>query len=536
MEMEKILKRIGYPTDFWVSNASFQLKDDTEFWWQGIERKYAGREHELTWDTFVRESHGKYYTAHARAQKKTELLSLKQGDMKIVAYDAKFSELSRFAPELVSTEEDKMFLFLKGMDPDLQVPVRGLKCLSLADMIERASDIEDGIQIQRDAGQKRPRETQTVSHGASTGSSFKKSKSRPTSSFTPSQTGSEQTRRPLCSRCGQRHSRGYRCDGHISPMCRARGTQSSGQRSQSVQSGSRGHGGSQFSQRQSSASEASVQKPQPASAQADRKGKGAATASERPLIPGRVYTLTQEEAEASPTVVQGILLIDSVPVRVLFDSGATHSFATPAFLLSLFVPVRPLAGNVLVSTPVGSAVELNQICCGCGVEVCGRKLPVDLIALEMRGFDVILGMDWLSTHHARLDCHGKRVYFSLPGEPGFVFDGDRPVRHACLISTLQESKMLMRGCEGFLAYVVETRTDEPRLEDIPVVCEFVDVFPEDLPGLPPDREVEFVIDLLPDMRPISKAPYRMAPVELKELNAQLQELLDKGFIRPSVSP
>ncbi|GAB2279902.1 hypothetical protein Dimus_039391 [Dionaea muscipula] len=96
--------------------------------------------------------------------------------------------------------------------------------------------------------------------------------------------------------------------------------------------------------------------------------------------------------------------------------------------------------------------------------------------------------------------------------------------------------MLMRGCEGFLAYVVETRTDEPRLEDIPVVREFADVFPNDLPGLPPDREVEFVIDLLPDTRPISKAPYRMTPVELKELSAQLQELLDKGFIRTSVSP
>ncbi|GAB2279222.1 hypothetical protein Dimus_039335 [Dionaea muscipula] len=77
METEKVLKRIACPREFWVSNASFQLKDDAEFWWQGIERKYAGREHELTWDTFVREFHGKYYTAHARTQKKTELLSLK---------------------------------------------------------------------------------------------------------------------------------------------------------------------------------------------------------------------------------------------------------------------------------------------------------------------------------------------------------------------------------------------------------------------------------------------------------------------------
>ncbi|GAB2282775.1 hypothetical protein Dimus_039562 [Dionaea muscipula] len=152
-------------------------------------------------------------------------------------------------------------------------------------------------------------------------------------------------------------------------------------------------------------------------------------------------------------------------------------------------------------------------------------MPIDLIALDLHDFDVILGMDWLANHHARLDCREKRVYFSRPGEPGFVFEGERQLRPACLISALQASKMLKKGCEGFIAYLVETTSDETRLKDIPVVNEFADFFPEDLPGLPPNREVEFVIDLMPDTRPISKDPYRMAPLELRELHAQLQELL-----------
>ena len=105
-----------------------------------------------------------------------------------------------------------------------------------------------------------------------------------------------------------------------------------------------------------------------------------------------------------------------------------------------------------------------------------------------------------------------------------------------VISAFIAKRLLRQGCEGFLATVIDTQQQELKLEDIPVVKEFPEVFPDDLPGLPPDREIEFSIDLIPGTGAISKAPYRMAPAELKELKEQLQELLDKGFIRPSVSP
>ena len=87
-------------------------------------------------------------------------------------------------------------------------------------------------------------------------------------------------------------------------------------------------------------------------------------------------------------------------------------------------------------------------------------------------------------------------------------------------------KMLRKGCQAYLAYVVNTKSEGPKIEDILIVCEFKDVFPEDLPGLPPDREIEFAIDVIPGTASISQAPYRMAPAELKELKIQLQELLD----------
>nr|CAD1830168.1 unnamed protein product [Ananas comosus var. bracteatus] len=106
-----------------------------------------------------------------------------------------------------------------------------------------------------------------------------------------------------------------------------------------------------------------------------------------------------------------------------------------------------------------------------------------------------------------------------------------------MISSSRARQLISRGCVAYLATVVlRGDADAPRIEDIPVVREFGDVFPAELPGIPPDREIEFVVDLVPGTTPISKAPYRMAPAELKELRAQLPDLLDKGFVRPSVSP
>ena len=101
---------------------------------------------------------------------------------------------------------------------------------------------------------------------------------------------------------------------------------------------------------------------------------------------------------------------------------------------------------------------------------------------------------------------------------------------------VQAKRLLRQGCEAYLAYVVDTEKKPTQLEDVPVVNEFSDVFPDELPGLPPDREIEFSIDLAPGTEPVSKAPYRMAPVEIKELASQIQDLLDKGVIIPSVSP
>ena len=149
---------------------------------------------------------------------------------------------------------------------------------------------------------------------------------------------------------------------------------------------------------------------------------------------------------------------------------------------------------------------------------------------------MVLGMDWLFLHRATLDCYKKEVKFHRPGKLEVKFRGMRRELSSNMISTMAAQRMLRKGCQGYLAYVVETEKEGTLVDEIPVVREFPDVFPYDIVGLPPDREVEFTIDLIPETEPISIPPYRMAPVELRELKAQLDELLSKGFIRPSISP
>ena len=160
----------------------------------------------------------------------------------------------------------------------------------------------------------------------------------------------------------------------------------------------------------------------------------------------------------------------------------------------------------------------------------------DLIELFFREFDVILGMDWLSRHRAIVDCRMKRVTLRTSDDSEVIFIGERPNHLSNVISAAVARKMVRKGCEAYLAYMIDTVKARPSVSDIPTVSDFPDVFPEELPGLPPQREIEFAIDVVPGATPASVTPYRIAPLELKELKLQLQELLDKGFIRPSVSP
>ncbi|GJS38109.1 putative nucleotidyltransferase, ribonuclease H [Tanacetum coccineum] len=163
--------------------------------------------------------------------------------------------------------------------------------------------------------------------------------------------------------------------------------------------------------------------------------------------------------------------------------------------------------------------------------------------VELGSFDVIIGMDWLAKYHAVIVCAEKIVRIPFGDEILIVRGDGSSNKHGTrlsIISCTKAQEYLAKGCHVFLANITATKDEDKskgkRLEDVPVVREFPEVFPEDLPGIPPTRQVEFRIDLVPGAAPVARAPYRLAPSEMKELAEQLQELTDKGFIRPSSSP
>ncbi|KAM1760327.1 hypothetical protein ACFX12_003213 [Malus domestica] len=163
-------------------------------------------------------------------------------------------------------------------------------------------------------------------------------------------------------------------------------------------------------------------------------------------------------------------------------------------------------------------------------------MSANLVLLDIVDFDVILGTYWLHYNRANIDCYGKSVTFHRPRLTEVTFVGERSgVRHG-VITAIRAKKLLEKGCQRYLAHVVLNGNVPSSVEDVRVVRHFPDVFPDDLPRLPPDQDVEFTIDLLPGTDHISLTPYRMAHAELRELKIQLQELVDKGFIQPSTSP
>ncbi|XP_071699687.1 uncharacterized protein [Rutidosis leptorrhynchoides] len=144
-------------------------------------------------------------------------------------------------------------------------------------------------------------------------------------------------------------------------------------------------------------------------------------------------------------------------------------------------------------------------------------------------------MDWLRPLKASIKCDRKMISFRLADGTRVIARGEQGGYSFPLISMMKARKSLSKGCESFLAYVVDGKKEKKVIDDIPIVLEFPEVFPDELPGLPPIREVEYKIELVPGATPVAKAPYRLAPSEIREMMSQIQELLDHGFIRPMYS-
>ncbi|GJS53677.1 putative reverse transcriptase domain-containing protein [Tanacetum coccineum] len=248
---------------------------------------------------------------------------------------------------------------------------------------------------------------------------------------------------------------------------------------------------------------------------------------------GRAYTIKDAKPQG-PNVVTGTFLLNNRYASVLFDSGFDRSFVDTRFSSMLDIDPVKINTSYEVELADGRVVCTNTILKGCTLNLVNHLFEIDLMPIELGMFDVIIGIDWIVKHDAIIVCSKKVVRIPY-GNKTLIVESDKGVSRLKVISCIKARKYIERGCHLFLAHVTEKKPKEKRLEDVPVIRDFLEVFPNDLLGLPPPRQVEFQIDLVPGAVPIARTSYRLAPSEIRELSEQLRELLEKGFIYPSSS-
>ncbi|KAD6454277.1 hypothetical protein E3N88_08983 [Mikania micrantha] len=264
------------------------------------------------------------------------------------------------------------------------------------------------------------------------------------------------------------------------------------------------------------------------------KPQGSGTVNNPPR--GRAFVMGAQEAREDNNVVTGMFLVNNHFASILFDTGADKSFISTKFEHVVNQKSTTLTEIYTIELANGKLLTARKILKGCVLSYDGHSFYLDLIPIQLGSFEVVIGMDWLSKHQAEIQCHLKIVRVPLPNGGALEIQGEIASRKLHLISAMKARKYLKKECQAFLAHIKVKDQEEKKIGDIPIVRDFPEVFPDELPGLPPVRQVEFRIDLIPGAAPIAKTPYRLAPSEMQELSSQLQELLDQGFIRPSFSP
>ncbi|GJU30579.1 putative reverse transcriptase domain-containing protein [Tanacetum coccineum] len=430
-----------------------------------------------------------------------ELWNLKVKEYDVVAYTQRFNELALMCPRMVEPERVKVDAYIRGLTDNIKGEVTSSKPADLNEAVRMAHKLMEQKSQARDARilEGKKRKWENLQGGNSSGKGNQRDNSRHALQSSQKQgnaramvTAPTDGKLPLCERCFTRHVgqctiKCHKCGkvGHKVRYCKEKSV-ATGANAQPVWTcydcGEQGHTRKRCSKR--------------------------IKQEEVREVHGRAYAIKDAEPQG-PNVVTGTFLLNNQYAFVLFDLGSDRSFVNTRF--SSLLDIKP------IKIEDSYEVELAD----------GR--------IATWSFDVIISMDWLVKHDVVIVC-GEKVVCIPYRNKMLIVEGDKGVSRLKVILCIKARKYVERGCHLFLAHVTENKSKERRMEDVPVIHDFPEVFPEELPGLPPSRQVEFRIDLVPRATPVARIPYRLAPSEMKELLVQLQELLEKGFICPSSSP
>ncbi|XP_022572945.1 uncharacterized protein LOC106437272 [Brassica napus] len=512
------------PEEFKKDVAVYYLEKDAISWWLCVERNFG--DFNLSWADFRTAFVQKYFPPETRDRLEIKFMGLVQGGLSVRKYEAEFTCLRKYVN--YGGDDEMMIIrkFLRGLNPYIRSRLEAVEFHRLVDLVERAVNVEEAIAAERASSSNaaQPRRPsvpfQPQPHSAM-------QRGRGGRAFRGGRSGGCRPRTPTCFTCGQL--------GHVRRDC-----PTMGQFQPAVPShitcftcGERGHYAT-------SCPHTHIAQPVVSSARPARPVNPPLPLppAQRQATAGRAYALELPGPSGPPQgPISGTLLVGG-STHILFDSGATHSFVAPEVASQFDGEFTKVNLSIPVLTPGDQVLETEGCILRVPIIIQDMVFSADLLVLPLERYEVILGMDWLSSYRAHLDCGRGKIVFERDTQPPLAYHGIVPSDGASLVSALRIENLLEKGEEGclvtFVAGPVEDEKEQ-NMEEIPVVREYEDVL-KALEGLPPSRSNPFSITLEPRSAAIAKAPYRMAPAELAELKQQLADLLDKGFIRPSSSP
>ncbi|GJR10719.1 putative reverse transcriptase domain-containing protein [Tanacetum coccineum] len=484
-KMESVFNISGCAIENQVKFATCTLLGAALTWWNGQIRTLGPEAYAMTWEILKKKMTDKYCPQGEIKKLEIELWNLKVKGNDVPAYTERFQELTLICTKFVANETEKVDKYISGLPDNIYGNVKSARPKTLDETIELANDLMDQklrTYTERQSDNKRKADDSSRNNHGHPQQPFKRQNVAKKGNGAAPKGNS-------CFECGAPR--------HFKRDC-------------------------------------------PKLKNKDGRNRNAQ---------GWVYAVGNVEkrgnASGNPdaNVVTGTFLLNNHYASILFDTSADISFISTAFSSLINIAPTPLENCYDVKLANGKLVGIDTIIRGCTLNLLDHPFNIYLIPVELGSFDVIFGMDWLRRCHVEIVCNEKLV--QVPhGNETLTFCGNESSNgresRLTVISCSKAQEYMAKGCQVFLAHISakkeEDDSEEQQIKDVPIIRDFPEVFPEDFPGLPLAQPVEFLIDLIPGASPVARAPYRLALSEMKELSEQLQDLSDKGFIRPSSSP
>eukprot|EP00253_Pinus_taeda_P029659 PITA_29659 len=487
INMNKYFQLYEYDDNLKARLAIFQLQGKLTLWWEEVKIVKGVTERTITWEKFQKYFKERYLTERFYDEKEKEFHDLRLGQQTMDEFINRFTSLLRYVPYL-KEEKAKVQQFVSSLPMYMRERIE----------FDNPKSMDEAIRKARICYQHRSR-----SNGIKGSNKNQNNRAAPRNAFRAKSIGetrmSEQPAKMDAEGSNKPPVQCWGCGGpHYVKNCPQR------------------KGANQISQIHEASTVGDV-------------GRS---------MPRINATLDDRQAKYQPTMVEFEGKLLNLSVSVLIDPGATLSYISPKLVEQCKLQPEKFRNPWLVQLATGTKRRVTTKVKSCPITVAGQPVVADLNILPLGSYDVLIGMDWLEKHWALVNCKTKMIRYKDDAGIEQEMQGIKQPVQIRPITASQLAKCIRNRCQVYAIQVsyAETKNKGNSLEHLPVIKEFADVFPEEIPGLPPKRDIDFTIELIPGATPVSRAPYRMSVPELTELKMQLQELLEKNYIWPSVSP